>query len=179
MAYESLREWIAALERANELKQIGTEVDPILEITEIADRVSKKGGPALLFRNIKGRPGARVLINQFGSARRMNLALEVDALDEVADRIRHFMDVKSPQGFLDKVKMLPMLAGNGEVLPQGKSQYRPLQRGHSKDRFFARLLPDSAVLAEGRRKIHHLSMRNNARSQDRQAKWVNVPHAGL
>ena len=119
MAYESLREWIAALERANELKQIATEVDPILEITEIADRVSKKGGPALLFRNIKGRPGARVLINQFGSARRMNLALEVDALDEVADRIRHFMDVKSPQGFLDKVKMLPMLAEMGKFFPKG------------------------------------------------------------
>jgi 4-hydroxy-3-polyprenylbenzoate decarboxylase len=119
LAYESLREWIAALERANELKQIATEVDPILEITEIADRVSKKGGPALLFRNIKGRPGARVLINQFGSARRMNLALEVDALDEVADRIRHFMDVKSPQGFLDKVKMLPMLAEMGKFFPKG------------------------------------------------------------
>ena len=118
MAYESLREWIAALERADELQKIATEVDPILEITEIADRVSKRGGPALLFRNIKGKPGARVLINQFGSARRMNLALEVDALDEVADRIRHFMDVKSPQGFLDKVKMLPMLAEMGKFFPK-------------------------------------------------------------
>ena len=87
MAYDDLREWIAALERAGELKTIRTEVDPILEITEIADRVSKgkgnssqpAGGPALLFQNIKGHPGSQVLINQFGSARRMNLALEVDA----------------------------------------------------------------------------------------------------
>ena len=125
MAYNDLREWIAALDRAGELKKIRTEADPILEIAEIADRVSKSspakygpGGPALLFQNVKGYPGAQVLINQFGSARRMNLALEVDALDEVADRIRAFMDVKSPQGFLDKVKMLPMLAEMGKFFPK-------------------------------------------------------------
>ena len=133
MAYDDLRDWIAALDRAGELKKIRTEVDPILEITEITDRVSKgnytksagksaratqAGGPALLFQNIKGHPGSQVLINQFGSARRMNLALEVNSLDEVADRIRHFMDVKSPQGFLDKVKMLPMLAEMGKFFPK-------------------------------------------------------------
>ena len=129
MAYDDLRDWIAALDRAGELKRIRTEVDPILEITEITDRVSKGkfsggraswpvGGPALLFQNIKGHPGAQVLINQFGSGRRMILALEVDSLDEVADRIRHFMDVKSPQGFLDKVKMLPMLAEMGKFFPK-------------------------------------------------------------
>jgi 4-hydroxy-3-polyprenylbenzoate decarboxylase len=131
LAYEDLREWIAALDRAGELKKIPTEVDPILEIAEITDRVSKlpawgpvsdparqPGGPALLFQNIKGHPGAQVLINQFGSARRMNLALEVEKLDQVADRIRQFMDVKSPQGFLDKVKMLPMLAEMGKFFPK-------------------------------------------------------------
>ena len=126
MAYDDLRDWIAALDRAGELKKIKTEVDPILEIAEITDRVSKSnggrtssaGGPALLFQNIKNHPGAQVLINQFGSASRMNLALEVDKLDEVADRIRQFMDVKSPQGFLDKVKMLPMLAEMGKFFPK-------------------------------------------------------------
>jgi 4-hydroxy-3-polyprenylbenzoate decarboxylase len=130
LAYEDLRQWIAALERAGELKKIRTEVDPILEIAEITDRVSKMpfrnnggrvsspGGPSLLFQNIKGHPGAQVLINQFGSARRMNLALEVEKLDEVADRIRQFIDVKSPQGFLDKVKMLPMLAEMGKFFPK-------------------------------------------------------------
>ena len=110
MAYEDLRDWMAALERAGELKKIRTPANPILEIAEITDRVSKmSGGPVLLFQNVEGHPGSQVLINQFGSARRMNLALEVDSLDQVADRIRHFVDVKSPQGFLDKVKMLPML----------------------------------------------------------------------
>ena len=120
MAYDDLRQWIAALERAGELKRIRTEVDPILEVTEITDRVSKSvgGRSALLFQNLKGHPGSQLLINQFGSARRMNLALEVEKLDEVAERIRAFMDVKSPQGFLDKVKMLPMLAEMGRFFPK-------------------------------------------------------------
>jgi 4-hydroxy-3-polyprenylbenzoate decarboxylase len=125
LAYDDLRDWIKALERAGELKRIRTEADPILEIAEIADRVSKSkdkkgtvGGKALLFENLKGYPGSQLLINQFGSARRMRLALEVDALDEIADRIRGFMDLKSPQGFLDKVKMLPMLAEMGKVFPK-------------------------------------------------------------
>lgn len=125
MAYNDLRDWIAALDRAGELKRIRTETDPILEITEIADRASKMtdsrwgaGGPALLFENIKGHQGAQVLINQFGSARRMNMALGVDSLDEVASRLRHFMDVKSPEGFIEKLKMLPMLADMGKFFPK-------------------------------------------------------------
>ncbi len=125
MAYDDLRGWIKALERAGELKRIRTEADPILEITEITDRVSKSrdtkgsiGGSALLFENLKGYPGQKLLINQFGSARRMKLALEVNSLDEVAERIRGFLDIKSPQGFLDKVKMLPMLAEMGKFFPK-------------------------------------------------------------
>jgi 4-hydroxy-3-polyprenylbenzoate decarboxylase len=125
LAYNDLRDWIAALDRAGELKKIRTDADPILEIAEITDRVSKSrsakygpGGPALLFQNVTGHPGSQLLINQFGSARRMNMALEVDSLDEVAERIRGFMDVKSPQGFLDKVKMLPMLAEMGKFFPK-------------------------------------------------------------
>jgi len=125
LAYDDLRSWIAALDRAGELKKIQTEVDPILEITEITDRVSKRGGKspsaggtALLFQSIKGYPGSKVLINQFGSARRMNLALGVSSLDEIADRIRAFIDVKSPQGFLDKVKMLPMLGEMAKFFPK-------------------------------------------------------------
>jgi len=125
LAYNDLREWITALDRAGELKRIRTEADPILEITEIADRVSKSrpakfgpGGAALLFENIKGYPGSKLLINQFGSERRMRMSLEVDSLDLIAERIRGFMDVKSPQGFLDKVKMLPMLAEMGKFFPK-------------------------------------------------------------
>ena len=126
MAYNDIREWIAALDRAGELKRIKAEVDPKLEICEITDRVSKwpardgkgPGGPALLFENVKGYPGAKVLMNQFGSERRMQLALEVSSLDEISGRIREFMDVKSPQGLLDKIKMLPMLADLGKFFPK-------------------------------------------------------------
>jgi len=126
VAYNDLREWIAALEKAGELKRVTAEADPILEVTEITDRVSKwgprdghgAGGPALLFENLKGHPGHKLLINQFGSERRMNLALGSNSLDEIAERIRGFMDVKSPQGFLDKVKMLPMLAEMGSFFPK-------------------------------------------------------------
>ena len=145
MPFDDLRQWIAALDRAGELKRIKTEVDPILEITEITDRISKMhlqkdkknegapskpifglggnhesqpGGPALLFQNIKGHPGHQLLINQFGSEARMKLALGVNSFDEFADRIKMFMDVKSPQGFLDKLKMLPLLTEAGKFFPK-------------------------------------------------------------
>ena len=120
MAYSDLREWIAALDRAGELRRIRTEADPILEITEIADRVSKSagGGPALLFENVNGYPGHSLLINQFGSSKRMSMALEVKALDEVSHRLKMFMDMKSPQGLIDKIKMLPMLAELGRFFPK-------------------------------------------------------------
>ena len=125
MPFDDLREWIAALDRSGELKRIRTEADPILEIAEITDRVSKSrdakgrpGGPALLFQSLKGHAGSQLLVNQFGSDARMKLALSVGSFDEVADRIRAFMDVKSPQGFLDKVKMLPLLAEAGRFFPR-------------------------------------------------------------
>jgi 4-hydroxy-3-polyprenylbenzoate decarboxylase len=123
LPFDDLRQWIAALDRAGELKRIQTEVDPILEIAEITDRVSKSktgkaGGSALLFQNVKGHPGSQVLINQFGSEARMKLALGVNSFDEFASRIRVFVDLKSPQGFLDKLKMLPLLTEAGKFFPK-------------------------------------------------------------
>lgn len=126
MAYNDLREWIAALEGAGELKRIRSEVDPVLEVAEITDRVSKgaakkygqPGGPALLFENVKGANGVPLLINQFGSERRMQMALNVDRLDEIAERIRQLLNMKSPEGFLEKLKMLPMLADMGKFFPK-------------------------------------------------------------
>jgi 4-hydroxy-3-polyprenylbenzoate decarboxylase len=129
VAYEDLRQWIHALEKAGELRRVREEVDPILEIAEITDRVSKAarhgalkhfhpGGPALLFERVKGYPGSRVLMNQFGSERRMRMALEADSLDEIAGRIQALMDVKSPEGLLEKLKLLPMLAEVGRYFPR-------------------------------------------------------------
>jgi 4-hydroxy-3-polyprenylbenzoate decarboxylase len=117
VAYRDLREFIARLEKAGELRRITAEVDPVLEITEITDRVSKAGGPALLFERPKGSK-VPLLINSVGSARRMNLALEVESLDEVAERIRGYLNLQSPQGFFDKLKMLPKLAELGSFFPK-------------------------------------------------------------
>ena len=84
MAYRDLREFIRALEKNNELKRIPFEVDPTLEITEFADRSVKQGGPALLFEKPEGLRAIPVLINSFASMRKMEIALEVDSVDEVA-----------------------------------------------------------------------------------------------
>lgn len=107
MAYRDLQDFIKKLEDAGELVRISAEVDPILEITEITDRVSKQYGPALLFENVKGSKYP-VLINAFGSLKRMAWALGVRELDDVADEIERFLEV--PGGsLLDKIKKLPLL----------------------------------------------------------------------
>jgi 4-hydroxy-3-polyprenylbenzoate decarboxylase len=125
LAYNDLRDWIKQLEKSGELKRVSAEVDPVLEMAEIADRTAKlgrgtakAGGPALLFENVKGHPGARVLMNQFGSERRMKMALETDSLDAIADRIRTLIKPQMPTGFMDKLKMLPMLAEVGSFFPK-------------------------------------------------------------
>src|SRR3954447_19668201 len=117
MAYRDLREFIRALEQKNELKRIPFEVDPILEITEFADRAVKGGGPALLFEKPKGYTSP-VLINAFASMRRMELALEVGSVQEVADRIVEFLEMRMPEGLMGKLKMLPKLAEMGAFFPK-------------------------------------------------------------
>jgi 4-hydroxy-3-polyprenylbenzoate decarboxylase len=125
LAYTDLRDWIKTLEKAGELKRITVEVSPDLEMAEIADRTAKlgrgtpkAGGPALLFENVKGHPGAKVLMNQFGSLRRMQLALETDLLDAIAGRIRTLLKPDMPTNFMDKLKLLPMLAEVGNFFPK-------------------------------------------------------------
>lgn len=117
MAYRDLRDFLKKLHKEGELKRISVEVDPVLEVTEITDRVVKTGGPALLFEKPKGSQFPLVT-NLLGSERRMNLALEAESLDEVAARVRSYIDMQSPQGFLDKVKMLPKLAELGSFFPK-------------------------------------------------------------
>jgi len=126
MAYNDLRDFIARLESEGELKRIGVEVDVDLEITEITDRVSKAAdgkGPALLFeRPCSVRDGVAyaipLVINTLGSKRRMELALEVGSLEEVAARIEALLEMKPPEGFFEKVKMLPKLVELGSFFPK-------------------------------------------------------------
>ena len=117
MAYRDLRDFLRTLEKKGELKRISEEVDPILEITEITDRTVKAEGPALLFEKPRGSK-IPVVTNLVGTERRMNLALEVESLDEVADRIHSFLDMQSPQGIFEKMKMLPKLAELGSFFPK-------------------------------------------------------------
>lgn len=118
MAYKDLREFIADLEKKGELKRIKTEVDPILEITEITDRVSKQVGPALLFENVKGSK-MPVAINLFGNYPRMNMALGVEDLDDIGKEIMSFLQPpKLSTSFMDKLKALPKLAEISNFLPK-------------------------------------------------------------
>jgi 4-hydroxy-3-polyprenylbenzoate decarboxylase len=117
MAYTDLREFIGALEKNHELKRIPFEVDPELEMTEFADRSVKNGGPALLFEKPKGS-GVPVLINAFASERRMQIALEVSSVSDVAARISEFLEMRMPEGLIGKLKMLPKLAEMGAFFPK-------------------------------------------------------------
>ena len=117
MAHNDLREFVGALEKAGELKRISLEVDPYLEITEFADRSVKNGGPAFLFENPKGSK-VPLLVNAFASMKRMEIALGVGNVDEIANRITEFLELRMPQGLLNKLKMLPKLAEVGSFFPK-------------------------------------------------------------
>jgi len=133
MAFKDLRDFIAALEKAGELKRIPFEVDPVLEITEFADRSVKNGGPALLFEKPKGS-NAPVLINAFASDKRMQIALEVDSIDEIAQRITGFLQMQPAEGIMGKLKMLPVLAEVGAFFPKTVSS-GPCKEVILRDRF--------------------------------------------
>jgi 4-hydroxy-3-polyprenylbenzoate decarboxylase len=123
VAFKDLREFIVRLEEEGELRRIGAEVDVDLEITEIADRVSKTQGPALLFekpcsRQDKLNYPVPLLINMLGSRRRLELALEVASVEDVARRIEDLLEMRPPAGLFDKVKLLPKLAELGSFFPR-------------------------------------------------------------
>ncbi len=118
MAYRDLREFMAELEKRGQLRRIKTPVSRKLEITEIADRVFKAGGPALLFEQVDGSPYP-LLIGIFGTLERTSLALGMASLEEGADRIREMTRLPEPgQGLLDKLKALPRLAEVAGFFPK-------------------------------------------------------------
>src|SRR3954464_9193871 len=106
MAHRTLQDFVAQLDRMGELRRISYPADPYLEITEIADRVMKSGGPALLFE----RPANRaipLLINAFGSRRRMSAALGVGDLDEIAADLEELIKLDVPAAWGERIRMLP------------------------------------------------------------------------
>jgi len=116
MSFRDLSEFVSALEREGELVRIARPVSVELEMTEIADRCMKSagGGPALLFERPVLPGGAEsdvpLLINMFGSERRMAMALGVDRLEEISDRIQGMLEMKPPTGLKEKLLLIPQLA---------------------------------------------------------------------
>jgi 4-hydroxy-3-polyprenylbenzoate decarboxylase len=125
MPTRDLREWIALLEREGELVRIAAEVDPYLEITEIVDRTVRAGGPALLFERPKGS-AIPLLINQFGTEKRMCLAFGVERLDDIAEKLGDILEMQPPEGLAAKVRGLRTLKSIADsrpkVVKRGRSQ---------------------------------------------------------
>ena len=117
MAARDLREWIALLEREGELVRIAAEVDPHLEVTEIVDRTVKAGGPALLFERPRGSSHP-LLVNQFGTERRMCMAFGVDRLDDIAARLADVLEMQPPEGLAAKVRGLKTLKSIADSRPK-------------------------------------------------------------
>ena len=105
------------LEKKGLLIRITADVDPVLEIAEINDRVVKLGGSALFFENPRNSKFPCV-VNLFGSYERMKLALEVNSLDEIGNRMLEFLEPEIPTNFIEKLKALPKLKRLADFLPK-------------------------------------------------------------
>jgi len=112
-----MQTFVRELEQRGWLKRVRAKVDPLLEISEITDRVTKAGGPALLFENVRGYDWP-VLINTYGTRERMCLALGCDDFEELAERVRTLIKPEIPATLMAKIKRLPELAKLGNLPPR-------------------------------------------------------------
>jgi 4-hydroxy-3-polyprenylbenzoate decarboxylase len=119
MPYKDLREFIKLLENKGLLVRVRAEVDPILEITEITDRMCKSpgGGKALFFERVRGS-AYPVVTNLFGSFERMCMAFEVKELDDIARRIEDLLNQAPPKSLIDKLSLLPKLFEFSRYFPK-------------------------------------------------------------
>ncbi|SOD16110.1 4-hydroxy-3-polyprenylbenzoate decarboxylase [Nitrosomonas ureae] len=111
MRYKDLRDFLGQLEVMGELKRVQTEIDPVLEVTEICDRILKKQGPAILFERPKGYD-IPVLGNLFGTPKRVALGMgqeSVEALREVGKLLAYLKEPDPPKGLKDAWDKLPVL----------------------------------------------------------------------
>jgi len=127
VSLDNISQFLSAIDRAGELVRVTEPVKARLELCEIADRVMKQrgGGKALYFENVTLDNGERsqypVVINLYGSMRRISLALGVDDLDDIGQRITEMLDLKVPEGIIGKLAMLPRLLEIGKFPPRLKS----------------------------------------------------------
>lgn len=117
MILNGLNDFILYLEKKGEISRIKEKVSYNLEIAEITDRVSKSGGPALFFENVENSQFP-VVTNLFGSYKRMAWALGVEDIEEIPQRISKLLSQKPPEGFFDKIKMLPQLFEFAKYFPK-------------------------------------------------------------
>ncbi len=133
MTVQNLQEFVRALEEAGELIRLRRPISAVREITEIADRCMKSpgGGPALLVEQPTLANGSTSAlpagINLFGSMRRMSMALGVEDLDAIGDRITELLTLKVPEGWREKVALLPKLAEITRFPPRTVSGKPPCQ----------------------------------------------------
>lgn len=150
MPYPDLQSFLAALDERGALKRISAEVDPILEISAIVDRVSeapaagdkdppstdpihgRQGGHALVFENVKGS-NLPVAINVYGSYERMLLALGCESFEEMAQRIESLIKPQMPTTLIDKMKKLPELARLSGFAPKIVKKGRCQEVVHTDD----------------------------------------------
>jgi 4-hydroxy-3-polyprenylbenzoate decarboxylase len=120
VAFTDLREFVARLETLGRLRRVDVPVSWDLEITEIVDRVSKASGEAnvaLLFGRVEGA-GMPVLVNAFGSEQRIALALGVDRLDELGERVAKLLDARMPGSFGERLRKLGTLIDVARAAPR-------------------------------------------------------------
>ena len=180
MKYKDLRDFIAQLEQRGLLHRISAEIDPVLEMTEIADRTLRAGGPALLFENPKGYD-IPVLANLFGTPERVALGMgqtEVSALREVGKLLAFLKEPEPPKGLKDAFSKLPIFK---QVLNMSPKEVRksPLSASGEKRRC-GRLnqITSDDLLARRCRAAHHLGFNRDPRSAQRAAEFRHLPPAG-
>lgn len=118
MSFDSLSEYVDAIESVGELKRVKVEVNPDLEVAEIMRRLMYTGkSPALLFENVKGY-SIPLLGNAFGTTKKMQIALGMKDFSEIGNRIVDLTKLKMPSGVLDKIRMLPKLSELSEYGPR-------------------------------------------------------------
>ena len=156
--------------------RVSAEVDPHLEITEIVDRVVKAGGPALLFENPKS--SHPLLINQFGTERRMCLAFGADSLDDVGRRLGDVLEMQPPQGLAEKVRGLKKLKSIADSQPKSVRSGPVQEVVLTGDEVDLGTPAGPDLLARRRRAVHHAPGRDHEGPAHRRPQRRHVPPAG-
>ncbi len=117
MAFDNLQSLVGSFEREGWLARIKESLSPHLEITEVTDRVVKKGGPALFFEFPTGY-GYPVLTNVYGALERVKAIFDINTLDDLGGRFEEFLEIEPPRTFMDKLKLLPKLKNLTAVFPK-------------------------------------------------------------